>query len=143
MRQLNRLQSIVMLAGAFLMVAGAGLYVVGIHTATPWVFTVGAIAFAVMQMQQTYEGRNHTIQRLRRIMTIGDVLFILSALLMLEDSYSRVLLPLFTSYMENGYYQYVTYINNNWVILLLIAAVLEIYTTHRISHELDKEAKKL
>lgn len=142
MRQLNRLQSIVMLAGAFLMVAGAGLYVVGIHTATPWVFTVGAIAFAVMQMQQTYDGRNHTIQRLRRIMTIGDVLFILSALLMLEDSY-RVLLPLFTSYMENGYYQYVTYINNNWVILLLIAAVLEIYTTHRISHELDKEAKKL
>ncbi len=124
------------------MVAGAGLYVVGIHTATPWVFTVGAIAFAVMQMQQTYDGRNHTIQRLRRIMTIGDVLFILSALLMLEDSY-RVLLPLFTSYMENGYYQYVTYINNNWVILLLIAAVLEIYTTHRISHELDKEAKKL
>lgn len=142
MRQLNRLQSIVMLAGAFLMVAGAGLYVVGIHTATPWVFTVGAIAFAVIQMQQTYDGRNHTIQRLRRIMTIGDVLFILSALLMLEDSY-RVLLPLFTSYMENGYYQYVTYINNNWVILLLIAAVLEIYTTHRISHELDKEAKKL
>jgi uncharacterized membrane protein SpoIIM required for sporulation len=29
-----------------------------------------------------------------------------------------------------------------WVVLLLVAAILEVYTTHRISHELEKEAKK-
>ena len=28
---------------------------------------------------------------------------------------------------------------NKWVLLLLVAAVLEIYTMHRISSELDKE----
>lgn len=142
MKQLSKLQSIVMLAGAFCMIVGAGLYVVGIQAVTPWVFAVGAVSFAVIQMQQTYAGRNITIKRLRRIMTFGDILFILSALLMLENTY-RFILPLFTTYLQNGYYQYVTYINNNWVILLLIAAVIEIYTTHRISNELDKEAKKL
>ena len=102
-----------MLAGAFCMVVGAGLYVVGIQAVTPWVFAVGAVSFAVIQMQQTYAGRNITIKRLRRIMTFGDILFILSALLMLENTY-RFILPLFTTYLQNGYYQYVTYINNNW-----------------------------
>lgn len=142
MKQLSKLQSIVMLSGAFCMVVGAGLYVVGITAVTPWIFTAGAVAFALMQMQQTYDGRNLAVRRLRRIMTFGDVLFILSAVLMLENTY-RFILPLFTTYINNGYYQYVTYINNNWVILLLIAAVIEIYTTHRISNELEKEAKKL
>lgn len=131
-----------MLVGAFLMVVGAGLYVFGVMTFTPWVFAVGAVAFAVMQMQQAYGGSNIVLKRLRRIMTFGDVLFLLSALLMLENTY-HFMLPLFTSYLENGYYQYVTYIHNNWVVLLLIAAIIEIYTTHRISHELNKEAKKL
>ena len=32
-----------------------------------------------------------------------------------------------------------TYIHNNWVVLLLIAAIIEIYTTHRISNELKKD----
>ena len=41
-----------------------------------------------------------------------------------------------------GYNAYLTYIHNNWVVLLLVAAMLELYSTHRISNELDKEAKK-
>ena len=120
------------------MVLGAGLYVIGIQSFSPPMFAIGAVAFAAIQLQQTYEGLNITIKRLRRIMTVGDILFILSAMFMLEDSY-HFLLPLFTSYITDGYYQYVTYIHNNWVLLLLVAAILEIYTTHRISHELNKE----
>ena len=38
---------------------------------------------------------------------------------------------------------YLQYIYNKWVVLLLIAALLQIYVTHRIDHELNKEAKKL
>ena len=120
------------------MVLGAGLYVIGIQSFSPPMFAIGAVVFAAIQLQQTYEGRNITIKRLRRIMTVGDILFILSAMFMLEDSY-HFLLPLFTSYITDGYYRYVTYIHNNWVLLLLVAAILEIYTTHRISHELNKE----
>ena len=107
-----------MLAGAFLMVIGAGLYVFAALTAAAWMFAVGAVAFASMQLQQTYNGRNTAVRRLRKIMSVGDALFILSAALL-----------------------YVNYIHNNWVVLLLVAAILEIYTTHRISNELKKEGQ--
>lgn len=39
------------------------------------------------------------------------------------------------------YAQYV--VHNNWVLVLFVAALLELYTMHRISNELAKEAKKL
>lgn len=142
MRQLNKTQSIILLVGACLMVAGAGLYVFGVQDVAPWLFAAGAAAFVAMQLQQTYDGRNMTVRRLRRIMITGDIFFLISAVLMIENSY-HFMLPLFLKYLENGYYQYVSYVHNNWVITLLVAAVIEIYATHRISNELDKEAKKL
>lgn len=142
MKQLNKTQSVVLLAGSFLMVLGAVLYVFGCQTFTPWIFAVGAVAFAAMQARQTYEGRNFMIRRLMRIKTVGEVCFLLSALLMVENSY-HFILPLFLNMFENGYYLYLTYIHNNWVLLLLVAAVIQLYTTHRIANELEKEAKKL
>ena len=138
MRQLSRLESVVLLVGALLMTVGAGLYVFGYQSVSPILFAVGAVAFAAMQMRQTYDGRNITVRRLRRIMTVGDVLFVLSGVLMLEDKYLFIQ-PLFTEYFDNGYYAYVTYVHNNWVVLLLAAAMIEVYTTHRISSELKKE----
>ena len=43
--------------------------------------------------------------------------------------------------MDNGstYITFVVMTQGKWVVILLIAAILELYTTHRISHELDKE----
>lgn len=142
MKQLNKTQSVVLLAGSFLMVLGAVLYVFGYQTFTPWIFAVGAVAFVAMQARQTYEGRNFMVKRLMRIKTVGEVCFLLSALLMVENSY-HFILPLFLNMFENGYYLYLTYIHNNWVLLLLVAAVIQLYTTHRIANELEKEAKKL
>jgi len=34
---------------------------------------------------------------------------------------------------------YVQYIYNKWVVVLLIAAILQLYSSHRIGHELQKE----
>ena len=34
---------------------------------------------------------------------------------------------------------YLTYVYNKWVVFLLIAAILELYTAHRISNELKKQ----
>ena len=141
MRQLSKNQSIILLAGAVLMVAGVVMYVFRIVSHSAWLFFVGAAAFASMQMQQTYDGRNLTVRRLRRILTLADALFVVSALFMLEDTY-HVLLPMFNDWWADGYTKYLIYIRNNWVVLLLVAAMLELYTTHRIAHELDKEAKK-
>lgn len=142
MKQLSKAQSITLLAGSCLMVLGAVFYVLGFQRVTPWAFTVGALAFVAMQARQTYDGHNFTIRRLMRIKTVGEVCFLLAALFMVENSY-HFLLPLFMSMSDNGYYLYLSYIHNNWVLLLLIAAVIQLFTTHRIAAELDKEAKKL
>ena len=141
MKQLSRLQSLIFLAGGLLMVVGAGLFVFSNKQLASWIFLVGAIAFVSMQMQQQYEGTNFVIRRLRRIMTLADICFILAALLMVENAYN-FLLPFFQNHITNGLNAYIIYIMGKWVVLLLVAAILEVYTTHRISHELEKEAKK-
>ena len=55
------------------------------------------------------------------------------------DSAYQFLLPLFGGRGGTGYMDYIQYVYNKWVLLLLIAALLEIYTTHRIGNELKKE----
>ncbi len=136
MEQLNKLQSIVMLLGAVLMVIGAGLYVFGEHTVAPIVFAPGTLAFSLMQYRQKYLGTDLTLRRLRRIMLVGAALFVLSALLMVENSY-QIVYPLFSKTI-NGWNAYVRYVHNNWVVALLVAAILQLYSTHRISAELKK-----
>ena len=141
MKQLSRLQSLIFLAGGLLMVVGAGLFVFSNKQLASWIFLVGAIAFVSMQMQQQYEGTNFVIRRLRRIMTLAEICFILAALLMVENAYN-FLLPLFVDHLQNGLNDYIIYIMGKWVVMLLIAAILEVYTTHRISSELEKEKQR-
>lgn len=141
MKQLTRLQSLIFLAGGLLMVVGAGLFVFSNKQLASWIFLVGAIAFVSMQMQQQYEGTNFVIRRLRRIMMLADICFILAALLMVENAYN-FLLPLFVDHLQNGLNDYIIYIMGKWVMMLLIAAILEVYTTHRISSELEKEKQR-
>lgn len=141
MRQLSRLQSLLFLIGGMLMVVGAGMYVFAMREVASWIFLVGALLFAAMQISQRYEGTDFVIRRLRRITILADVLFVLAGLLMVECAYGFVR-PWFYAHVHNGSMAYLTYIYNKWVVVLLIAAILEVYTTHRISHELDKEAKK-
>lgn len=136
MEQLNKLQSIVMLLGAVLMAIGAGLYVFGEHTVAPIVFAPGTLAFSLMQYRQKYLGTDVTLRRLRRIMLVGAALFVVSALLMVENSY-QIVYPLFSKTI-NGWNAYVRYVHNNWVVALLVAAILQLYSTHRISAELKK-----
>ena len=130
MRQLNKIQTLIFLVGALLMVVGAGASVLAWKLA-PYVFAVGAIAFTSMQLLQRYEGTNFVIRRLRRMMILSDFLFLLSALLMFAS-------------MGNVFglsqIDYITYIYNKWVLTLLVAALLQLYATHRIDRELAKEA---
>ena len=133
MRHLNKWQNMLFLAGAVLMVVGAGANLLGWGGA-PWLFAVGAAGFASMQMSQRYEGTNFVIRRLRRIVLISDVLFLVSAVLMLASQDNVLHLDRLT---------YLQYVYNKWVLTLLIAAVLQLYTTHRIDHELKKEVKKI
>lgn len=130
MRKLNKVQTIVFLAGALLMVIGAGASLLAWKGA-PYVFAVGALAFASMQLLQRYEGNNFVIRRLRRMMILSDVLFLLSALLMFASM---------GNVFGLSHIDYITYIYNKWVLTLLVAALLQLYATHRIDRELTKEA---
>ena len=129
MRKLNKVQTIVILAGALLMVIGAGASLLAWKGA-PFVFAVGALAFASMQLLQRYEGNNFVIRRLRRMMILSDVLFLLSALLMFASM---------GNVFGLSHIDYITYIYNKWVLTLLVAAILQLYSTHRIDSELAKE----
>ena len=132
MRQLNKVQNTIYVVGALLLVAGAAMGLFWRNVA-PYVFAVGAVAYTSMQMLQRYEGDNFTIRRLRRIMLLSDVLILVSALLMFAGNGNPLGLDQIT---------YVSYVRGNWVVLLLLAAVLQLYTTYRISSELEQEAKK-
>ena len=133
MRQLNNWQNAIFLTGAILMVVGAGTSLLN-WAAAPYLFALGALGFTSMQMLQRYEGSNFVIRRLRRIMLLSDILFLVSALLMFANQ---------ANVFHLDHITYLQYIYNKWVVTLLIAAILQLYTTHRIGQELGQEAKKL
>ena len=129
MKQLNSLQNAIFVSGAILMVVGAAIWMMN-KSVAPWLFAIGALAFVAMQVQQRYEGDNFTIQRLRRIMLMSDVLLILTAALMFADDGNPFCLDHLT---------WLNYIHNNWMVLLLLAAVIQLYTVFRIDAELKKD----
>ena len=132
MKELNKLQTAIFLFGGILMAVGAGTTLLGWGSA-PYIFAIGALGFSSMQMQQRYEGKNFTIRRLRRMMLLSDVLFLVAALLMFASK---------GNFLGLSYITYIEYVYNKWVIVLLIAALLQLYSMHRIGSELEKEAKK-
>ena len=130
MEQLNKVENGLFLAGAVLMVIGSGANIF-MQDWAPWVFAVGALAFVLMQLKQKYKGTNLAIHRLRTMIVISDFLFLATAFLMFANK---------SNFLGLDILVYVQYIHNNWVVTLLVAALLQLYATHRISSELEKEA---
>ena len=132
MRSLSKWETYLMLIGGLLMVVGAGASVL-LRPWAPYVFAPGALLFAAMQMRQRYEGTNDTVKRLRHIMLLSCVLFLVAALLMFASQ---------SNFFGLDYITYLKYVHNNWIVVLLVAAILQLYTSHRIANEIEKEAKK-
>lgn len=124
------------------MVIGAGCFAFGymifpqLTLYTSWLFLLGTIAFSVMQSMQFYEGSSQVVHRLKRIQAAADIFFVLSGISMVDTVYA------FARNWFSNYETYITYFYNKWVVFLLVAALIELYTTHRISHELKKEECK-
>ena len=145
MKELTKTQSLILLLGGSLMVVGAGIVVLSelsdtlfmrkLHAIVPWFFLLGAVAFASIQIHQSYSGESLTIRRLKNLMTLSDILFILSGLLMIENV-DKIAAPFFPTI-----YDYYQFLYKKWVISILVAAILQLYTTHRIHSELGKEQK--
>lgn len=132
MRTLSKTETYLLLVGGLLMVIGSGASIF-MQSWAPYIFAPGALLFAAMQMRQTYDGQNFTVRRLRRIMLTSDVLFLLAALLMFASQ---------SNFFGLNLLVYIKYVHNNWIVVLLVAAILQLYSTHRIASELEKEAKK-
>ena len=132
MRQLSNIETAILLIGGLLMVVGAGASMF-LQSWAAYIFALGALMFAAMQMRQSYDGTNFTIRRLRRIQLTSDVLFLLAGLLMLANQ---------SNFFGINLLLYIKYVHNNWVVVLLVAAILQLYASHRIANEIEKEAKK-
>ena len=134
MKQLNRFQSILFAIGGMLMVIGAGCFAfMWQQQVVCWLFLAGASMFTLMQSMQTYEGSSFVIRRLKRIQAVANIFFMLAGILMVDTAY-MFFRPLFNSSIA-----YIDFLYNKWVVLLLIAAFLEIYSMHRIDSEMKKD----
>lgn len=139
MRQLNRLQSIVFLAGGAAMVIGVGCCVLQVAPLYMcWLFLAGAVMFATMQLLQVYEGKELTVRRLKKIQNLSDILFIVAGIILADTVYANAGHSFFRGFFDRQE-TYITFLYNKWVVVLLIAAILEVYTAHRIDHELSKK----
>ena len=121
MRQLNKFQNFVFMAGAVLLLVGAATFFTGWLYAF-YLYTVGACAFAAMQLWAGYEGDNLVVRRLRGQQVIGALLLVCTAFFMAMRIY------------DFGFAR-----GQEWVVCLAVACVLELYTAFRIPAELEKE----
>ena len=117
MRQLSNLESMLLLLGGLLMVIGSGASLF-LQPWAPYVFAPGALLFVAMQLRQRYEGNDFVIRRLRRILIMSDVLFLIAALLMFANE---------GNFLGIQYVSYIKYVHNNWIVALLVAAILQLY----------------
>lgn len=140
MRQLNKIEIFIYALGGLMMAIGTCLFTFFIKQDIACiVMLIGAIGFSTMQMRQQYLGTDLTIRRLRKIMLIADFGFILAGLFMVEDIYGFIR-PFFVNSIS-GYTTYVNIFYHNWVVVLLIATAIELYTIHRIDHLIKKESQ--
>ena len=108
--------AIVQMAGALMLLVGAMLQITR-WDISPYIYMVGAVMFAYVQVLTRYDGRNLVIRRLRRQQVLGAVLLVFAGVLMFVARH------------------------NEWVLCLSAAAVLQLYTAFRIPAELEKENK--
>lgn len=111
---MRKAYTVVQVVGAMLLLVGAMLQITRWEL-SPYIYTVGAVMFAYVQVMSRYEGQNLIVRRLRRQQVLGAVLLVFAGVLMFVTRH------------------------NEWVLCLSAAAVLQLYTAFRIPSELEKE----
>lgn len=114
---MSKYYSAIATVGAAALLLGAALQITQLAWA-PYLYLIGAIMFAYVQVMSGYEGKNIIIRRLRRQQIIGATLLVVAGVMM------------------------ILWKRNEWVVCLTIAAVLEMYTVFRIPQEEEKEKNK-
>lgn len=134
-----------MLTGAALMVAGAVLVMCAVFVmqeehrtltlaVAPWAFLAGTVVYVLVQRLQAEKSASLTVNRLLSIRFLSGICFIVSGLFMVEQ-YNGFLKPVLVSDISS-YMLYMQIVHNNWVVLLLIGSLLQLYTSYRLSAEI-------
>ena len=111
---MKKVHQVIQVLGAVLLLVGAMLQITRWEV-SPYLYTIGAVMFAYVQVMSRYEGQNLIVRRLRRQQVLGAVLLVFAGVLMFVTRH------------------------NEWVLCLSAAAVLQLYTAFRIPSELEKE----
>ena len=146
----KNIYKIFMLAGGVMMVSSAllvmstTLYLENIQLVTtirqwaPWFLLIGSILYVVVQRLTSVRTKDIAIGRLQSIQLLSGFCLIISSLLLIEQ-YNGFLMPVIVSDI-NSYYNYLRIVHNNWVVMLFVGAIFQLYTTNRLSHEQQKES---
>ena len=106
--------NILFMCGMVFALIGAAVYITHWEYA-PYMFIIGAITAAIAQIFAQPHVEDVTLKRLYRQQMFGALFLVLTGLLML---YSH---------------------GNEWIVCLLIAAIIELYTAYRIPQEEKKQ----
>ncbi len=102
-----KLNATLMMTGAVVLLIGASLMITGWPLA-PYIYCIGALLFAAMQMADRYDGDDLVVKRLRRQQLFGCLMLLVTGVLMFIERH------------------------NGWIATLTIAALLELYTAFRM-----------
>lgn len=116
MEKISKLDNAIALCGSIILFVGLVLQFIKYEFA-PYIYLVGAILVAWIQVKYGYDGKNLVIRRLRRQQLIGVMLLVLAGVMML------------------------LWHRNEWVICLSISAFLQLYTAFRIPQEEAREKR--
>lgn len=123
MKQLTAWQNALLRIGAMLMLVGAAVNILS-HGISFAAFTLGTLMFAPMQACARYEGRDVAVKRLRRQQLLACSLFLLVCVCLGMQTFK-------CGIAQGG----------EWILPLTIASVLELYTSWRLPHSLQKAKK--
>ena len=120
MKELSPLENLCFRIGLVLMLVGIAVFV-AFPTISMYVYGVGTLMFALMRVKAEYLGNDFVLVRLRRQQLFACCMFVLTLVLM--------------SMQLNNWGPFR---RREWVVALAIACILELYTSFRIPHELEK-----
>ncbi len=97
---------------AFAVLSASALYITQ-WSATPYIFAVGAAGMAITRLSNHYQGSNIRLKRLYRMETFSSLLIVAASYFMFKHQ-------------------------NEWFLLLFVAAILQLYTAILIPKIPDK-----
>lgn len=101
------------MTGAVMLLAGAVLKM-SLSNEASYIYTAGALLFAVMQFLGRVKGGSFVVRRLVNMQTMGSFALVAAGVLMF------------------------THHRNEWIVAMTIGALLQLYTSFRIPAEMDK-----